>query len=173
MYFPRLILRSKLTPADQIRKIKVNNDPAEALFGSVAGEQEYDRKISNTNQRWNNKMPLNNIYIYISFHPVNYEKNFVCCSSCCYYGLEVRACLTQLHGTDRYGEKYLKTKNRKQSYTSTCKIFVFKIWHLQSETLNKLLINHDTSVETRPVQSQVRSALNVYNFYKKRKTLVS
>ena len=65
MYFPRLILRSKLTPADQIRKIKVNNDPAEALFGSVAGEQEYDRKISNTNQRWNNKMPLNNIYIYL------------------------------------------------------------------------------------------------------------
>ena len=96
IYFPRLILRSKLTPADQIRKIKVNNDPAEALFGSVAGEQEYDRKISNTKQRWNNtpQLPLNNIYIYIYFHPVNYEKNFVCCSSCCYYGLEVRACLT-------------------------------------------------------------------------------
>ena len=67
IYFPRLILRSKLTPADQIRKIKVNNDPAEALFGSVAGEQEYDRKISNTKQRWNNtpQLPLNNIYIYI------------------------------------------------------------------------------------------------------------
>ena len=67
IYFPRLILRSKLTPADQITKIKVNNDPAEALFGSVAGEQEYDRKISNTKQRWNNtpQLPLNNIYIYI------------------------------------------------------------------------------------------------------------
>ena len=66
IYFPRLILRSKLTPADQIRKIKVNNDPAEALFGSVAGEQEYDRKISNTKQRWNNtpQLSLNNIYIY-------------------------------------------------------------------------------------------------------------
>ena len=47
------------------------------------------------------------------------------------------------------------------------------MWHLQSEALSKLLINHDTSVETRPVQSQVRSALNVYNFYKKRKTLIS
>ena len=41
-------------PADQIRNVKVNNDPAGALFGGRAGEQENDRRISNTKQGCNN-----------------------------------------------------------------------------------------------------------------------
>jgi len=67
--------------------------------------------------------------------------------------------------------KIPKDKKQKTDLYKHMYNFCFQVWHLQSEALSKLFINHDTSLETRPVQSQVRSALNVYIIFIRKEKL--